>query len=204
MGNKDRFVDELLDSALANQRAAAVRPGIEARIMDRVRAAAGDEIAAGTAWKLWVAAAATIAVVMMIAVIRLANRSHGPAGETSQAVNAVSSTSRKETLAANSGANPKAGTATTALKLAQIEHPVRKSSRQAEAHYWPAQFPTPAPLTAEQKALVQYVRETPPQVLAEPILKAELTVQHVEIKPLEIPPLEIQPLALGAGHEEMQ
>ena len=44
MEDKDRFIDELLDSALAQQPRAEPRAGFEGRILERVRATAGEEI----------------------------------------------------------------------------------------------------------------------------------------------------------------
>jgi len=197
MEDNDRFVDELLDSALAHQRRAEPHPGFEGRIMERVHAAASERDTGTNVWKLWVAAAATAAVVVTFVAIYVANRPHNPAPQISQAENAVSAPSPTETLKANSDPNPAAGAAMKVAEPKQVARSERKSSRQVEAHRWPSQFPTPAPLTAEEKALVQYVQQTPPQVLAEPNLKREPTVQNVEIKPLEIPSLEIEPLALG-------
>jgi hypothetical protein len=191
MGDKDQFVDELLDSALAHRRGAAPSAGLEARILEGVRSAVSKQGREWRAWKWW-AAAATAAVVVMFVVIRVANRSHSPAPQSSQAVRAVPAPTPEEILTANSGATPKAERATNVAEPKQVERRGRRPSRRIETPHWPSQFPTPAPLTEEQKALVQYVRETPAQVLAEPILKTELTVQHVEIKPLDIPSLEIQ------------
>jgi hypothetical protein len=204
MDNKGRFVDELLDSALAHQREAEPRAGLDARILEHVRAVASEQSTRGKAWKWWVAAAATAAVVVMFVVIRVAHRPQTPAVQTSQAGKAVTAPPAKQTLTANSGETPKTGAATAVVEPKRVVRRENKPSRQVEAHRWPSQFPTPAPLTEEQKALVQYVRETPPEELAEPILKTELTVQHVEIKPLVIPPLEIKPLALGPVGKESQ
>jgi len=202
MKDKGRFVDQLLDSALAQHRAAEPRPGLESRILERVRATAGEEIARAKAWKVWIAAAATAVVVLVFFGVRMTNRAPGPAVETSEAVNTIPSTSSRQILTANSGAIPKAGNATTVVELKPIAHRDSTRSRRVEAHHWPSQFPTPAPLTAEQKALVRYVQKTPPRVLAEPILKAEFTVQPLEITPLTIPPLKIKPLAAGPAGEE--
>jgi hypothetical protein len=203
MGNKDRFVDELLNSALAHKRGAEPRPGLEGRILERVRAAAGEQSTGGKVWKLWVAAA-TAAVVIMFVAIRVAHHSHRPVPQTSQAANAVPATSPRETLKANAEPTPAAGPATKVAQPKRIARHESKPSHRVEAHHWPSQFPTPAPLSDEEKALIRYVQETPPQVLAEPILKAELTVQHVQITPLDIPPLEIRPLSLRPAGEEVQ
>ncbi|HXH48310.1 MAG TPA: hypothetical protein VNM47_02970, partial [Terriglobia bacterium] len=171
--------------------------------LEGVRAAGSERGREWRAWKWW-AAMATAAVVVAFVVIRVANRSHSPVPQTSQAANAVPAPSPRETLKAIAEPAPVAGPATKVAQPKRIAHREGKPSHRVEAHHWPSQFPTPAPLTPEEKALVQYVRETPAQVLAEPILKTELAVQHVEIKPLEIPQLEIEPLALGPAGEEFQ
>lgn len=203
MKDKDRLIDELLDSALAHHRAAQPRPGLEGRVLERVRATAGEEVAGGKAWKLWVAAAATVVVVMFVA-IGVANRSHSPAVETSEVLNTVPATSSRQILTANSGAIPKAGNPTTVVEPKQIAHRDSKPSRRARVPHWPSQFPTPAPLTAEEKALVQYVRDTPPQVLEASLFKQKSEDRPIEIRPLKIAPLEIQPLSVASSGEQLQ
>lgn len=203
MEDNDRFVDKLLDSAMAHHRDAVPRVGLEGRILAHVRNAS-QESSGKNVRKLWLAvAAAAAAVVVAFIGVRVSNRSHGPAVQTSQAANAAPSKSPARMLTADSGAAPKAGSATTVVEPIRIARRERKPSRRVEAHHWPSQFPTPAPLTAEEKALVRYVQETPPQVLAEPILKAEFTVPPVQIKPLEIPPLEIKPLTLDPAGKKI-
>lgn len=204
MKDKDRFVNQLLDSALAHHRAADQRPGLEARLLDGVRATAGEEIAAAKTRRLWIAAAATAAVFMTLAVIRVANRAHSPAVESSQAANVIPSTSPEQKLTANSGTTPNDIGAAPVVKPKRTAHRESRPVRQVEAHHWPSQFPTPAPLTAEQKALVQYVRETPPQVLTAFLSRVEALDQPVEIKPVKIVPLEIQPLSAGSNKEKLQ
>lgn len=208
MKDKDRFVDQLLDSALSNHRAAEPRPGLEARLLERVRAA--NEESAGTkAWKLWIAAAAT--VVVMFVAIRVANRPHSPAVETSQAANAVPSAPPKETLTGSSGAAPSTGNSIPIVEPKRVAHgdsrPPRRlkdSSRQVEAHHWPSQFPTPAPLTAEEKALVQYVRETPPKVLAASLSPHLSDSRPMEIEPVKVSSIQIQPLTVIKPGEELR
>lgn len=204
MGDKDRFVDQLLDSALAHRRAEEPLPGLEGRVLERVHATAGEEVAGAKAWKLWIAAAATVAVVMLFVAIRVANRSHSPTVHTSKANKAVPAPAPKEILAANSGTTPKDVGAAPVLEPKRIAHRESKPSRRVEAHHWPSQFPTPVPLTAEQKALVQYVRETPPQVLVASLFKRKSEDRPIEIRPLKIAPLEIQPLTVGSSGEDLQ
>ena len=123
MEDKNRFVDELLDSALLQHRAAQPRPGLEGRILERVRATAGEEIARAKAWKLRIAAAATVAVVMMFVAIRVARRPYSPAVQTSKANKTVPAPAPKEILAANSGTTPK--------DVGAAREPLRGDARKA-------------------------------------------------------------------------
>jgi hypothetical protein len=202
MEDNHRFVDELLDSALTHNRATGPRPGLEGRILAHVRSAS-QESSKSKARKLWLASAAT-AVALALVAIYAANLSHNPAPQTSQTVNEVPAASPTERLKASSEPAPAAHPATKVTEPKRIARHERKPAHRVQAHHWPSQFPTPAPLSPEEKALVRYVQQTPPQVLVEPILKPDSTIQRVEVKPLEIPPLEIKPLALGPGHEEMR
>ncbi len=158
MEDNDRFVDELLDSALAHQRRAEPHPGFEGRIMERVHAAASERDTGTNVWKLWVAAAATAAVVVTFVAIYVANRSPSPAPQISQAGNAVSAPTPTEKLKANSEPIPAADPAPKVPEPKRVARRERKPSRRAQVHHWPSQFPTPAPLTPEEKALVRYVQ----------------------------------------------
>ncbi len=200
MEDKNRFVDQLLDSALANQRGAEPGAGFEGRILARVHAASEGS----KPMRFWITSAATAAAVIMFVAIYVANRSHRPTVHTSQTAIAVPAPSPSEPLTANSEPAPKASAAKSVIEPNRMAHRQSKPSRQVEAHHWPSQFPTPAPLSNEQRALVRYVQDTPPQVLAEPILKAEFTVHSVEIEPLKITPLELPPLSLSSTEGEMQ
>jgi hypothetical protein len=202
MEDKDQFVDELLDSALAQQRGAEPRPGLEGRILERARAAGSMPSSSRKRWIIGPGVAA--AVVVMVAAIHVTHRPHSPAIHTPQAGNIVPASAPRNTLTASSRTTPEKATAAMVPDSKQLVRRVRKSSRRVEAHRWPSQFPTPRQLSPEEEALVQYVRNTPPQVLAKPILKADFTVQRVNIKPLKIAPLEMRPLSLGSKQGEMQ
>lgn len=202
MEDKDRFVNDLLDSALAQQRRAEPRAGFEGRILERVRVA--RRMRAGSRKRWLVVPTVAAAAAVLIAAIYLARRPHSPAVQTPQARNAVSAPEPSETLTANSGTTPKPAIATTVVEPRRTVHRERKTTHRVEAHHWPSQFPTPAPLTPEEKALVQYVRETPPQVLAASLSRAQSLNQPVKIKPLVIAPLEIKPMSVEAPNEEIQ
>lgn len=201
MEDNDRFVDELLDSALAQHRDAEPRPGLEGRIVAHVRAAGQQS---SKTRKLWMAVAATAAAVVALVAIRVANRTHSLAPQTSQAVNAVPAPSPTETLKVNTERTPAAGTATKVVEPKRKVRGERKPLRRVQAHHWPSQFPTPAPLTAEEKALVRYVQETPPQVLAASLFKEKFLDQPVEMKSFKITPPSIRTSSVGSPKEEIQ
>lgn len=208
MEDKNPFIDRLLDSALAHRQKAEPRPGFEGRILESVRAAERQRAKGGGFWKLrtagWVLVAAMIAAAIVVAVVETTYQQHGPAVQTPQASRAVTVQPQNKEVAATPEATPKPRRAATVLEAKQTAHKVRKRPRRIEAHHWPAQFPTPAPLTREEKALVRYVQDTPPQVLAKPLFKERADPQRIEIKPLKIPPLEMKPLSLGTTNEEFQ
>jgi hypothetical protein len=203
MEDKNLFIDELLNSALARQKAEP-RPGLEARILERTRTDASRQASKNGLWKFWVAVTAAAAVVMMITGIHMVNRSHSPAAQKSRVSNAVPPPPPQETLTARTGTIAQlAGTTVTTKPKRTTRHEGRPT-RLMEAEHWPSQFPSPAPLTSEQKALVQYVRNTPPQVLATSPFKEQSADQPLEIKPLKIAPVEILPLTTSTTEEEFQ
>jgi hypothetical protein len=201
MANKDRFVDELLESALAHRRDAEPRAGLETRILKHLRTAESER---GSRKGLWIAGTATAAAVVMVAAFYVARRPTSTAVKTSQAVNAVPAPSPKETLTANSEPAMKAGPATTVVARTRIVRREKKPSHGVDEHHWPSQFPTPAPLSREEKALVRYVQETPPHVLGESLFKRLAESQPTEIKPVMIAPIEIQPFIVGEATGELQ
>ena len=208
MEDKNRFIDQLLDSALAHQRGTEPRAGFEARIVENVRATERQRTERGRFWKPrtagWVLVAAVIAAAIVVAVVETTYQQHGPTVQTPQASNSVSVQPQSKELAATPKATPKPRRAATVLEAKQTAHKVRKRPRRIEAHHWPAQFPTPAPLTKEEKALVRYVQETPPQVLATPLFKEQASAEPIEIKPVKLKPIEISPVTMGTTNEEFQ
>lgn len=200
MEDKNRFVDELLDSALAHRRGAAPEPGFEARILAALRAAARKRPDRSTWWSFpasaWITVAVAAAVISIVAVVRVTERQRAPATRTSQAIHAQPTNSNLAT--------PSPATVATILKPKPAPRSERPRPRRIETPHWPAQFPTPAPLSPEQKLLIQYVRETPPQVLATPLLPERSSIEPLEIKSLEIRPIEIKPFGLGSTQEEIQ
>ena len=209
MEDKSKFIDALLDSALAHRRKAAPSPGLEARILEGVRTASGKGSSPGAVWhfpaEAWLATAVVVAAVATIFIVaRLGDRQHVASIQTPQARKTVSTQPPKESVAASPKAAQSAGDLPEVVNPKPPQPHKTRQARRAKASHWSAQFPTPAPLSPEEKALIRYVRETPPQVLATPLLKEQSSNHWLEIKPLKFPPLEIQPLSLGPNRAEEQ
>lgn len=201
MEDKDRFIDELLDAALAQQRGAESGPGLEGRILERVRTSAAEQ---SSSKRAWVAVTAMVAAVVLVIAIHMANRSHSPALQTPQVSKAAPVPAPNEKLAASSETARQPLSPAAATPRERAEGHKKKTPGRTVVHHWPSQFPTPAPLSPEEKALVQYVRDTPPQVLAASLFKKRFLDRGVEIEPLKIAPLEIKPLSVGPTGEEIQ
>lgn len=204
MENRERFINQLLDSALIHQQRAEPRTGLEARILERARTAANERENRKRLWKFWVAAGAAATLIVLVVAAQVANQSQRSAVLTSKVSRAVSVPTSKEKLTASTKTTPELGKATAVLGQKHAAHRQSKPSRGFEAKHWPSQFPTPAPLTKEEKLLIEYVRNTPPQVLSEPLLKKEAAIHPLEIESLKISPIEIKPLAPRATRKEFE
>lgn len=193
-GNQDKFVDELLDAGLAQRRSVEPRLGIEQRVLARLRT---EERSAG--WRAWPwRLAAGLAVAGMIgALVFVASRRQrvpGPpsiagvesSGSTAPAASIRSKASEPGSKAAGSQ-RPATRRAPMGNSLAVLTSLPARNEPRGEV------FPTPAPLSDQEKLLLAYLRLAPaPNALN--FDKGEDVSGEIEIKPLEeIPPLAAEP-----------
>jgi hypothetical protein len=190
--NNNRFVDELLEASLSRYSSVTPRPGLEARVLAHTRAVRGRR--AWFAWAGLLAAGAAVAVIA-IGVLKFSRK---------QEIQAVPNASAETTatIAHNSGigvgAVPKLRT-NPAARPSPL--PARRGEfRGPEEDPQMAVFPSPHPATAEEKLLRQYVRLTPPSVLAaSPAYPAK--IPDLKIKDLNIRPLDSQTDELNNNDE---
>jgi len=160
---KDKRVDEMLDSLLANYSSAEPRPGLETRILANLQGAAGNESPAGW-WNFkWIWAGMVAAAIVMAAVlINGRHRIEPPTHvivKTSPAIpqpeiQAHAPIARQETARVH---RHKPLTVPTAQRNATLALTKR-----------PAVFPTPTPLSEQEKLLLSYLAGTPrEEVIAE-------------------------------------
>jgi len=176
----DNFLDELLDASLRRYSAAVPREGLEGRVLAQLRSARAAKSSRKWAWALAAGVAAAVVIIAGIAI-----RKPVP----SRPMTALPHTSEPQRIAEN----PPAGLA-AALRTAPARHRSRPSKGKAQlanAH-WPEQFPTPAPLSEQEKLLLAYARWMASSAPKGPAVEEQQ--DKVEIPLLTITALNISPL----------
>lgn len=170
--SKDQFVDELLEASLRRYRSEEPRAGLEGRILAQVLSSEHATRRRTWAWAIGVATAVILLVVVSFVFRRQ------PASIPSP-----------EPLTATKPASPLVAPPAVSVPLKPRGHTVRSSAatvrRATTQPSRPAQFPTPAPLSEEERLLLVYAAQSP---------NAEtenLTTNDLGIEPLEIPDIMI-------------
>jgi len=157
---KNDHLDELLDSALAQYSSAEPRPGLETRILAHVRQAGATAPSPGRNWRwLWAGAMAAIAVVT---IVFLAGRHPGvtlPGNKVVQVPQAPVQVSPPHQSGAPATVTniPKHGRKMTVRPHFETARLIREQR--------PSVFPTPSPLSEQEKLALAYAARTPKEEL---------------------------------------
>jgi hypothetical protein len=191
---KDEFAERWIDSALDRYTDAEPRLGFETRLLASIEA----EREKRPRWHaMWMWAASGAAVAVLIAVIALnvshrqnpantpnvakANRSAGASGQSTTA-------ERGEATVLPKGQSPHTSNHSGAQQVATYRPARRPTVRPtnqpnlAVASTQPrqAQFPTPAPLSEQERLLLAYVRATPKEEIENVIAEKQAFQKHVD------------------------
>ena len=172
---RDQFVDELLDASLRHYQSEEPRAGLEGRILANVQSAEGRARRARWAW----VAVSTAMIAVMVSVLLL----RSPRDRDEQV---TASTCQPEVMRS------------VAPKIVTPAPPVVPTKRATRACRPPArpkrpeQFPTPAPLSEQEKLLLLYVNRVsesdsgpePDGQEIEPIPIREVEIAAIDITPL--------------------
>jgi hypothetical protein len=157
--DQDKHLDELLDSALSAYSSAEPRPGLETRILAKVREASGTADSPSRNWKwLWAGAVACAAVLLIALWISRHVLVQAPANNVVRTKEPPVEPARKiENSAPVTAANP-------------ANHRLRErgaSRPQTVAVAVPRLpvFPAPTPLSEQEKLLLSYYAHTPREEL---------------------------------------
>ena len=153
--DKQMQIDEMLDSLLANYSSAEPRPGMETRILANLRDA--EKKAPQGWWNfkwLW-AGLVTAAIVIAVVLIGGQNR-------TTPAANVIVKTSQPAPQPQTqplAPVNPQATARVHRRKPATV--PTAPQNATLALNHRPAVFPTPTPLSEQERPLLQYCSRTP-------------------------------------------
>jgi hypothetical protein len=210
----NRFVDDLLDASLAQYRSVEPRPGLENRILAQLST---EQLAApwrAWAWRIGAGVAAAGAVLALVSAayrLRLQTpisatqlprpvRKVEASRQTAGVLSAQSFTRRHKNPGLKHSAELQRGSADLASRSAAVAHFGKPGSTEVAQTPAPqkeprwAAFPSPAPLSEEERLLVSLVQQSPEGArVAFP--DQDEAVSSSGVPDLDIPPLEMKYLS---------
>ena len=184
--NNHKFVEELLEASLKRYRSEEPRAGLENRILANVRAS--DRALQPHRWVwAWTLAASAAVLIVAVVVLRFTSR---PASRTATTLPALQTIAPKTET-------PKV--VAVAPSVARVPgRPVRALRSPAPEFRRPEQFPTPSPLTEQEKLLLKYVNAIPSPEQTDKISPGG--VPDVQVSELIVPNLDVDaPLDTTSG-----
>jgi hypothetical protein len=157
---KDKHLDELLDSALAQYSSAEPRPGLETRILANVREAGATAASPQRSWRwLWAGAMAAVAVSL---IVLLAGRHSQVAGPANNLVHAPQAPAQvPQPVESTASVTP----SDTPKHRRKMPAPPLPETVALTLEHRPAVFPTPTGLSEQEKLLLSYYARTPREEL---------------------------------------
>jgi hypothetical protein len=195
--NRDRFINELLDASLAQYSRVEPRQGLEERLLAQVQSA--KPVRLGKAHWSWyfVPATAAAAAVLAIGGLLLTNQ---PVPTPAPAAAAVAANSGSASAASAPSApvnardmpltHPAPARVTKSLSGAR---PVIASARPRRA-----MFPSPEPLTEQDRNLLQWIQGHEPSIerLLNNLPAADQAPGKIQVAAMQVPALTIEPIAI--------
>jgi hypothetical protein len=183
----DKQLDELLDTMLSAYSAVQPRPGLEDRIRAGMREAAERPALPWWSWK-WLWAGAAVAAALLLLMVWPGH--HRPASAPANTVVHVPATAQPVPQA-------QAGAAVAPVEAAKHRPKLRVPPRLQDASLpldrRPAVFPTPTPLSEQERLLLSYYARTPRKELiaqSQPDQKPEIAADE---SGLTVPDLVLVP-----------
>ncbi|HVP46741.1 MAG TPA: hypothetical protein VMT32_09165 [Bryobacteraceae bacterium] len=162
-------LDRMIDTALAGYSSAQPLEGLEERVLNRVRLSARRRVIG------WAVAMAVVASVVVAAIFVRIPRAAVPAG---QDVARVQTPAPPRLVPETLRIAPKQRRGRIVTKRAEPPRPLPRLE----------QFPSPTPMTTEERALLAFVEHHPDEA------KQLVTQQQKSGEPIEIQPIQIAPL----------
>jgi hypothetical protein len=158
--DKDKHLDELLDSALSAYSSAEPGPGLETKILAQVREAASSKESPGRNWK-WLWAGAVAAAAVLLAALLLGRHSQvvGPGN------NIVHTAPPPVQPGPQVHKSMPASTGNARNHAPKMHVPLPQQNASLALNQRPSVFPTPTPLSEQEKLLLSYYAHTPREEL---------------------------------------
>ncbi len=175
MKNDDRDeLDDLIDGVLPGYSSAEPLEGLEARVLHRVQAAGA---ARRSPWfcRLGLAIPALAALLLAGIALRMGWNSQSRATNVTQ----------KAAVSVPASLTPLQPSPAPAIQVVEPKHSVPVRSLPKEE-----QFPTPVPITDEERALVAWVGRAPLEAEQAFADLRKRSAEPIEIQPIQIPPLQ--------------
>jgi hypothetical protein len=180
-----KFVDELVAASLRRYAGAEARPGLEERVLAGARARQQSEWRRRTwTWALGMAGATAIVVLLMIYWPR---QQPAPLPVTAKAPARVSA--------------PAIAQAASPVQL-PVPHKAQHQTSPQRVDTRPQQFPTPRPLSQQEKLLVEYVQSLKESSGTSVPDADQGSAGDVEIPPIRIAAIKIDPLPSSESGDE--
>lgn len=206
----DRFVDDLLEASLKHYHGEEPRQGLEKRILAGVRTRERAGLRRSVVWVLAACAGILTAIALTLHVALGPRRQPIPRASLPPKESGVERTpleaatppaqgmaSRQEPRL-RPGRPSSAGARDRGPRLVPgaMEKPrTAQPAVRATRHARPEQFPTPLPITEEEKLLLAYVSKAGKAEVAEKASTAdEAPISELSIPAIQIAPLDIKPL----------
>jgi hypothetical protein len=152
---KDKRMDEMLDSLLANYSSAEPRQGLETRILANLRESASSEASHGW-WNfkwLWTG---VVAAAIIIAAVLIGKRQH-----VTPLTNVLVKTTQPVPQPKIRPSVPASGGKIAHILRRVRSAPTLQKNATLALSQRPAVFPTPTPLSEQEKLLLSYLAGTP-------------------------------------------
>src|SRR5690242_17692439 len=151
---KEKQMDEMLDSLLANYSSAEPRPGLETRILANLRDVTGREALHGP-WNFrWLWAGAAVAAAIVVALVLIGTGRHTATPTVVQTQQPVSPQPEIQRVV------PETANTIPASHRKKLAPPHPQDVNLALSQR-PSVFPTPTPLSEQERLLLSYYSSTP-------------------------------------------
>jgi hypothetical protein len=176
---QEQKLDELLDSMLAAYSAAEPRPGLETRIVANLREQGGQDEARWWSRRWLWAGASMAAIAASVVLVILFSRATGPKPS------APMQAARQQTTPSQIAQSPTVVMGRAQGRTASGTVPGERAARRPRVRQtkasmqnthpapWPAMFPTPLPLTQQERLMFAYIENTPREEVIAQLVRDE-------------------------------